>query len=189
MSAVCPLLFPGNPLCCTQPVHPSPISPTLFPHIHPPQRPYFFNFTTPSPSTLLPPTHPPICSHLKQAAAPTPPTTLIPNHPPYFSATHQLSDSATPQQDVCGKRKMRQRLKESPVLLVPQPCRWSKPKLDTKTVHTSLYGGHKGQYMAGTEESTWRAQRTVHGGHKGWCMVDSKESTWQAQRTVQGRHK
>ena len=97
--------------CCTQPVHPSPISPTLFPHIHPPQRPYFFNCTTPSPSTLLPPTHPPICSHLKQPAAHTPPTTLIPNHPPYSSATHQLSDSATPQQAVCGKRKMRQRLK------------------------------------------------------------------------------
>lgn len=176
---------------CFPATHSAVPSLSTLPPSHPPCSPISVHPSAPTFSTApLPahppccPNHPPICSHLKHPAAPTPPTTLIPNHPPYFSATPQLSDSAAPKQAMCAKRKMRRKLKESPVSLVPQPCRWSKPELDTKTVHTSLHGGHKGQYMVGTKDSTWRTQRTVHGGPKGWYMVNSKDSTWQTQMII-----
>ena len=200
-----PVWFKSSVASCLQFVHfcfPAahsavPSQSTLLPS-HPPCSPISIHPSALTFSTAPLPAHPPCCPQPIHPSVLISSNQLLPLHPPHWSQiTHP-----TPLPPInCQIQLLLNRLcverekwdrdwnSESPVLLVPQPCRWSKPKLDTKTVHTWLYGGHKGQYMAGTEESTWWAQRTVHGGPKGWYMVDSKESTWQAQRTVHGGHK
>ena len=48
----------------------------------------------------------------------------------------------------------------------------------------TVHGGHWGEYMVGTKDSTWRTQRMVHGGLKGKYMAGTKDSTWRTQMII-----